>query len=142
MKTASNRYRLSGFTLIELMIAVLVVAVLMAIAYPSYQTHVVKTRRAAAAACTLELAQFMERYYTTNLTYVNAAVPTMQCRTDLTPHYGMALSNVTASTYTAQAVPKAGSQQATKDTKCATIGIDQLGVKTKSGTAASAAECW
>ncbi|MFC3816509.1 type IV pilin protein [Lysobacter sp. GCM10012299] len=148
MKTASNRYRVSGFTLIELMIAVLVVAVLMAIAYPSYNNHVVKSRRAAAAACTIEVSQFMERYYSTNLKYRDAssnapAIPNMQCRTDLAAHYTIGLAGgTTDTTYTAQAVPVAGSQQAARDTKCATIGITQAGVKTESGTAASAAECW
>ena len=60
--------RARGFTLIELMVVVAIIAILAAIAYPSYTNHVVKTRRAAATACVMEAAHFMERYYTTNLT--------------------------------------------------------------------------
>ena len=62
-----------GFTLIEVMITVAIIAVLTAIAYPSYESHVTKTRRAAAAGCLLERAQFMERFYTTNLSYLDSA---------------------------------------------------------------------
>ena len=50
-----------GFTLIELMIVVAIVAILAAIAYPSYREHVVKSRRATAQSCLLEMAQFEAR---------------------------------------------------------------------------------
>lgn len=56
-----------GFTLIELMIALAIVAIVAAIAYPSYQGSVRKSRRADARAVLLEAAQFMERRYTENL---------------------------------------------------------------------------
>ena len=56
-----------GFTLIELMIVVAIIAIIAAIAYPSYINSVVKTKRAAAEGCVSEYANYMERYYTTNL---------------------------------------------------------------------------
>lgn len=136
----------SGFTLIELMIVFAVVAILAAIAYPSYQNHVIKTRRAAAAVCMLEVAQFMERYYTTHLRYVDGngaapAIPEMQCRRDLSAHYAIELAQgVAVSNYTVQAVPKGA--QASRDSRCATLEIDQTGAKRESGTAATANECW
>ncbi|MGC9185664.1 MAG: type IV pilin protein, partial [Thiomonas sp.] len=59
----------AGFSLIELMIVVAVIAVIAAIGYPSYVNSVVKTKRAAAAACVAQYAAAMERYYTVNLRY-------------------------------------------------------------------------
>jgi type IV pilus assembly protein PilE len=66
-----------GFTLIELMIAVVVVGILSAIAIPSYRIYVQKAERGAAKAAMLNIAQTQERYFTNNGTYLAiAALPT------------------------------------------------------------------
>jgi type IV pilus assembly protein PilE len=59
--------RSKGFTLTEIMIVVAIIGIIAAIAYPSYQDSVRKSRRADARAVLLEAAQFMERRYTENL---------------------------------------------------------------------------
>lgn len=133
--------RNSGFTLIELMITVAIVAILAAVAYPSYQSHVIKTRRAAAASCLMEMAQYMERSYTTNMTYVGAALPSTQCRTDLSGHYSFSIETVKAAEYNVQAAPVPGSQQAAKD-KCGTLTLNQAGTKGRSGTEMGVSQCW
>ena len=46
-----------GFSLLELMIVVVVVAILSAVAYPSYQAHIAASRRAEARAVLMEAAQ-------------------------------------------------------------------------------------
>jgi len=133
--------KMRGFTLIELMVVVAIVGILSAIAYPSYIEHLVKSRRAVAAACLTELAQFMERNNTTNMTY-SVALPNNQCRADLNGIYTISFpaGQPTASTYTIQAVPQGG--QATRDTRCGTLTLNHVGVKTESGTAASYRDCW
>lgn len=138
-QAAMHPPRMQGFSLIELMITVGIIAILAAIAYPSYDRHVVKTRRAAAATCLMERAQFMERYYTTNLTYQDAPDPA-QCQ-DLAGHYQISagVGSASGTTYTLQAQPLG--QQASKDTRCGRLTIDQRGVRTVSGTG-TVEECW
>lgn len=141
---ASRSRRSRGFTLVELMVAVAVIGVLASIAYPSYTQYVVRTRRAAAAGCLLELAQFMERVWTTNLRYdqnagAATALPGTSCRTDLAASYGFTLSAVAQRTFTLSATPTGA--QATRDTKCATLRFDQTNTRAISGTG-TVADCW
>jgi type IV pilus assembly protein PilE len=64
--------RIKGFTLIELMISVAIVGILAGIAYPSYISHVTKSRRADATVALLGLANAMERRYTETNSYCDA----------------------------------------------------------------------
>src|SRR3954463_5417962 len=105
--TASQRY--SGFTLVELMIVVLIIAIISAIAIPSYNSYVMRTNRAAARSCMSEVSQFMERYYTTSssLSYAGASPTSMGCMTDsnLNQKYTITVSNIAARQYRINATP-------------------------------------
>lgn len=132
-----------GFTLIELMVTVAIVAILAAIAYPSYTSHITKTRRAAATACAMEAAHFMERHYTTKMTYSGAVLPTTGCMGELENFYTIRLAAVppvTASTFAVEAVPKG--TQLSRDTLCGTLSINQAGGKRHSGSASDVEQCW
>lgn len=137
MRTASHR--IAGFTLIELMIVVAVVAILSAVAYPSYQEHVRKSRRAQAKADLVEYSQLAERWHTTNNTYVGFALPTNQSPREAgaPARYNLAI-NTTQSTFTITATAQASAGQ-DKD-KCGNLGINQAGVKTNS--AGTLSDCW
>jgi type IV pilus assembly protein PilE len=136
--------RSRGFTLIEMMIVVVVIGILAAIAYPSYQEYVSRARRADAQTALLELAQFMERTYTANGRYLAAdgtapALPFIESPKDGTSkYYDLGFVGApTASSYTLRAVPK-GSM--VNDT-CGTLTLSNTGAK---GQAAGAdlATCW
>lgn len=126
--------RQRGFTLIELMIVVAIVGILSSIAYSSYQSSVVKSRRQAAQGCLLELAQYMERFYTSNMSYASATLPTQQCQTDLSVHYTFDLPAKTASTYTVRAT--AIGAQLASDGGCSPLTVTEAGVR------APPSSCW
>jgi type IV pilus assembly protein PilE len=132
-----------GVTLIELLIAVAIVAILAAIAYPSYQRYVARTHRNSASACMSQYAQFMERHYTTGLTYEGAPIPVngLPCsrENDLNRRYTIGLGAATARTYILNATPR--DTQAAVDAQCGTLTLDQTGARTVSGTAGRDA-CW
>lgn len=135
-----------GFNLMELMVAVTVVGIMVAIALPSYNSHMLNTRRAASTSCIVEMGQFMERVYTTSMSYsvddsgAATVLPPSSCLNDLTPFYTLSLAT-TPQTYTVTATP-IGVQA--KDTNCGTLTLNQAGTRTANGiaTAAKVRECW
>jgi len=131
--------RQRGFTLIELLVTIAIVAILATIAIASYRDQVVRSKRGAGAACLQQSAQAMERYYTTNMTYVDAQA--VQCDTEVAQDYVISfVADPTVRAYTLQATPQGG--QATSDTKCGILSINQQGVRGYDGDASSANECW
>lgn len=125
----------SGFSLIELMVVMAIIAIIAAIAYPSYQQSIQRSRRAGAAGCLMGQSQFMERYYTTNMSYLNAVPPA--CQAEVTQFYASNFAaGPTATTYTLQVVPQGA--QATD--VCGTLTIDETGLR--GPDPAVRPECW
>ncbi|MFG6085271.1 type IV pilin protein [Stenotrophomonas indicatrix] len=137
MNAFTLRRNARGFTLIELMITVAVIAILAAVAIPSYSEHVRKSRRAQAKADLVELAQQLERFHTVQNTYSGMTLPFTVSPRDGKSYYTLSLSGAaTSSAFTLQAVPGTGQD---KD-KCGTLTLDQAGRKTP--TEAKVAGCW
>jgi type IV pilus assembly protein PilE len=138
MKQARANSR--GFTLLELMIAVVVVSILAAVAYPSYLTRIQKSRRSDATSGLVAAAQSMERYFTEHATYVGATFGSgasdIYLSKSTNDYYGLAITSQTASGFTLKATPK-GTQ--TNDS-CGNFTYDQAGTKGASG--GSVATCW
>ena len=115
MKKQTSSSGEKGFSLIELMIVVAIVAILGAVAYPSYRDSVTDARRADAQAVLMEAAQYMERFYTENNRYdedtggTAVALPAQLAespRDSGTKFYDIAVQASTRSTYTLRATPK------------------------------------
>lgn len=134
-----------GFTLLEVVITAAIIAILAAIAFPMYQDYVTRANRAAATACMTEGAHFMERNYTLNMRYdemsdgSSVGFPSLDCATQLEPHYALSLESVSANQYEIQAVPQG--LQASRDEACGTLSLDQTGRRRVSG-GADVNRCW
>lgn len=134
-----------GFTLVELMIVVLLVGVLAAIAYPSYQEHVTRARRTDGQTALLDLASRLERYYSEQNTYQTATIGTGNA-TDILDStisaegwYALTITNQTPTAFTIQATPQ--NAQAS-DTRCLNLTYNSLGQKGFSSATGSLERCW
>ena len=132
----------AGFTLIELMIVIAIIATLTALAYPSYSQYVERGRRNDAKAVLLEAAQFMERRFTETRTYTGVtldATLTTSPKESTSPWYNIALLPAPAqTTFTLTASPKTG----WVPSQCGSLTLDQLGNKGVSGTSDTVDYCW
>ena len=134
----NNSARARGFTLIEVVITVAIVAILAAVAFPTYRDHVRKSRRAEAQAYLMAVAsrqqQFLldTRAYAPNLATVGVATPA-----NVAAAYDLAVATVAGPppTFRITATPKAASDQVSE--RCGTLAIDQTGAKT-----AALSTCW
>lgn len=151
------RRRMSGFSLIELMIVVVVVAVLAGVAFPSFMDAVRKSRRSEAFTALNAVQQAQERFRGNNATYASdltGVAPAGLGLSSSTPgtYYTISLATDTSTistTYEAIATASSGSSQA-KDGSCAKLGVRMSGGNlTYAGAAASgtltyaaSSPCW
>jgi len=137
----SNRST-KGFTLVELLIAIAILAIIMGIAIPSYTNYVLESGRADAKNLLMQASQTMERCFTRYSAYNDGNCPLQAGDTVMSENEKYELSvAVTATTFDLTAAPQ-GSQ--TKDTDCGSFALDETGQR---GISASSdpddiAECW
>jgi len=129
-----------GFTLIELMIVVAIIAIIAAFAVPAYNDYVTRSKRADGKAALLAMQLQQEKFRANNPTYgaTAAAIGSPAVSTD--GYYNLSVAAATATTYTLVADPIEALQN---DPVCNNLTIDQDGVKNATGTAADpATTCW
>jgi type IV pilus assembly protein PilE len=126
--------KVRGFTLVEMMIVVAVVAILAAIALPSYQSHLRKSKRAEAQAFMMAFAARQQqlmvdtRAFGSSISAVGIPVPA-----NVSASYTLSMPAPGTADFTLTLTPNA--DQASE--KCGTLAIDQNGTKT-----AATAGCW
>jgi type IV pilus assembly protein PilE len=119
--------RVSGFTMIELMIVLVIVAILLGLAYPSYINYVRKAKRGEAQQLLLNWSINQEIFRSNNPQYATL----LQLPAPTHDNYGFDLTAQSATTYTLEA-DASGDQEndAAKDgTSCDVLTLDQNGVK-------------
>lgn len=132
----------AGFTLLELLVVLVIVSILAAVAYPSYLQSVKRGYRSEARMALLESQQFMARFYATNSRYTldeaGSLSPTLPQRLQMvpadSPRYRLSLS-ATLNSFTLTATP-------TGSDDCGNLTLSHTGVKGRSGSEVSVAECW
>lgn len=138
MPSEKNRQAFArGFTLIELMIAIAVLGILLAIAMPNYNKYVREARRAEAQSQMLEIRLGMERWRANNSTYSGTVSDSGFTGTN--DYYTYTITGATGSAYTINAAAVATKSQVNdktgSGTSCTPMTLNQSGDKTP-------AACW
>jgi type IV pilus assembly protein PilE len=118
----------AGFTLIEMMIVVVVLALLAAVALPSFLDSLRKSRRTEAFTALSAVQQAQERWRGNNSTYSNSLTGLGLPATTPRGLYTIQLSGTNATDYTVAAVAAPGTSQAA-DAACRTLAVRVTGAQ-------------
>lgn len=130
------KFNRKGFTLIELMIVIAVVAILVALAIPSYTQYIRKANRGEAQQLLMNWANNQEIWRAAHTEYAGSDDIAVPVSDDY--KYTFAVSDETSTTFTLTATPKSGTDQVNDKehgTACTALTLDQSNAKTP-------AECW
>jgi len=130
-----------GFTLIEVMITAAIIAILTAIAFPSYTRYLVRGKRAAAQALMYTAVSKQEQYMLNSRSFTSTfADLKVNVPPEVSNNYTLSVTAdnaATPPTYYVEAVPAGG--QAANDSRCGTLRLTNTGTKTASG---GGTDCW
>lgn len=126
----------NGFTLIELVAVLAIVAILLSVALPSYQAYMLRVHRTEAVIALMGVAACQEQVYA-----VTGRYDTTQCIPTNLEHYSIRIDPADATDsllYTARAEPR-GAQAGDA---CGTLALDQAGRRQASGESSDVQACW
>ncbi len=140
-----------GFTLIELMIVVAIIALISSIGYPSYIGYMAKSHRQAAKNISYQIADRQEQFFLDNRAYAQTLSELgfsanimaldqdgqLSGAADATAMYWFTLTNATPTTYTLTLAPVG--VQAKRDVKCGNLTLTNTGERDSSGVGT---DCW
>ena len=145
-KTKSFEAKQTGFTLIELMIVVAIIAILASIVYPSYTSHVDSSRRSEGASALLTIASQQERFYTANSIYTSDIEGAWNDATLPAPDNmsQTGLYTITAATANSGATYVLTATPVRTDAQCGNLTLTNTGVRGISGGdgTLTVADCW
>ena len=101
-----------GFTLIELMIVVAIVAILATVALPSYNDYILRGKLAEAHGELAAMRSKLETFFLDNRTYAGACAANTVAPLPTGKYFTYTCPTLTATTYTVQATGTAGQQTA------------------------------
>lgn len=138
--------RQRGLTLMELMIALVILAILVGIAVPTYNEQIRKTRRAEAMIALTEIANLQEQFYADNFRYTStlALLPYPSTSDGGQGYYSLSVPSVTTSPpgFTVQAQALTSKSQK-DDTNCRTLTLTNTGVRaSKDSGGNTSTGCW
>ena len=149
MKTM-QRDRQTGVTLMEIMVVVVIISILAAVIYPSYQDYVVRANRAIGKSALLEAAARQEQYFANNAGYGSSMtrlgypanpdpIDRKGGHTATNSIYLISVANVTSAPIRDYTLTATRQNYQARDTKCGNLTLNNLGVKGRTG---ADSRCW
>jgi len=127
----------NGFSLLEILIVIALIAIVSAFSIPYYQQHIISAHRKAAAISLHKLAVALEQFYMANNTYKNAKIDELKITAP--KHYQIEITDASDSKFSLIARPI--DSQAKNDSECGALMLDSDGEKNITGTNLPE-ECW
>ncbi|MEO9945750.1 MAG: type IV pilin protein [Paraglaciecola sp.] len=121
--TNASQCSIKGMTLLELMFVVVIIGIITTLAYPSFNTQILVSRRDVGITQLLQLKIQQEAFRLENISYASTAELVLP----VSEYYKFSVSNESATEYTLTATAINGQVE---DTQCINFSIDQSMLKT------------
>ncbi len=138
----TRKVQAAGFSLMEMLFAIVILAILVSIAVPTFNNAIRKSRRADGIQALRALQLSQERHRSNNTTYGTTTQILGSNTTSPGGWYTLAITSPTATGYTATATAVSGTSQtadSASGVSCATLTVDADGIVPGSP---SQAPCW